>query len=374
MAGKKLLGSTGLRRLRNSYLKNEGNFTHTTLDEALDRDEVIKAASEYGTYKMKELYPDTYATMTSVPEGLDVSKLRIADGLFQGCAALTSIDGLDLSNAISAEHIFEDCKALKSVKGIVAPKCASWAYAFQGCTSLADIEAIDTSRVSNLHGMFLECAARPDTFPWTLELSNAWDKLAGGTGAIFGFSSVRNVTLKQDWRLNLHALILTSYDSYTKKYEANFDRLIGEYFQEYRQHHDVDTTAASVTMPFPIGNDTYNVTIPEPADWAKESYYDAYRKNMELFFSLNLTCNSQALYSVKETTTNFGTLKTIKTYDEDPSNYQDVITYETAINRTDYAITQTWADKTTSEIPAKTIMFKKNIEHILKNAIHITWA
>lgn len=132
MAGKKILGSNGLKRLRDTYFKNEGNFTHNNIDAILDRNKVIKEADNYGKYKMKDLYPDTYKTMTAIPDGLDVSQLRVVDGLFQGCESLTSVDGLDISSAVSAEKIFEDCKALKSVKGIKAPNARSWQDAFQG--------------------------------------------------------------------------------------------------------------------------------------------------------------------------------------------------------------------------------------------------
>ena len=122
MAGRKILGASGLERMRDSYFKNEGAFTHATLSEALPQDE-IKAAESYGKYRMMDLYPDTYATMTAVPADLDVSKLRVVDGLFQGCAALQSIEGLDISRAVSANDIFNGCTALKSVKGVNAPKC-----------------------------------------------------------------------------------------------------------------------------------------------------------------------------------------------------------------------------------------------------------
>lgn len=352
----KILGSNGLRNLRDRYMKNEGNFTHSTLDNTLSDsaygdNEQIKAGQEYGTYKMKDLYPDTYTTMTSVPDGLDVSNLRIADGLFQGCSALESVEGLDLSNALSADHIFEDCTALKSVKGIVAPKCESWKYAFQGCKALTEIGEWDTSVVKNFHGMFLECESLPETFPWTLDISNATQPFTGYTAAIFGYSSVRNVTLKQNWRYNIKA--------------RKFQYIIGEYFREYIRHNDIDTTADSITIPYTIGNDTYTVTIPEPADWLKESYYDSYRKNMELYFSQHISCSNESLYTRNSESYTFtdsdgveqtGTKYTIKTYEEDPTNYQDVIEYTEAVNR-----------------DAKTIKFTKSTSHILKNAVNITW-
>ena len=370
----KILGSNGLTRMRNTYFKNEGNFTHSTLDNTLSDsaygdNEQIKAGQEYGTYKMKDLYPDTYATMTSVPEGLDVSKLRIADGLFQGCTALESVDGLNLSNAISADHIFEDCTALKSVNGIVAPKCESWKYAFQGCKALTEIGEWDTSVVKNFYGMFLECESLPETFPWTLDISNATQPFTGYTAAIFGYTSVRNVTLKQNWRYNIKA--------------RKFQYIIGEYFREYIRHNDIDTTADSITIPYTIGNDTYSVIIPTPSDWVNESYYDSWRKNMELFFSQHISGCSEALYSRNaeeytytdtDGTEKTGTKYTIKTYEEDPTNYQDVITYEERINRGTSSASVTWSDSTRTNLPAKTLMFKKIVTHILKNAVNITWA
>lgn len=372
MAGKKILGSKGLQRMRDSYLKNEGNFTHAMIDAALDNQEVVKEAAAYGKYKMKDLYPDTYKTMTAVPDGLDVSNLRVVDGLFQGCEALASVDGLDISSAISADRIFEDCKALKSVTGIVAPKCESWKYAFQGCKVLTTIGEWDTSVVKNFHGMFLECEALPETFPWTLDISNATQPFTGYTAAIFGYSNVKNVTLKQDWRYNIKA--------------SKFQYIIGEYFKEYARHNDIDTSASSIEIPYTIGNDTYTVIIPEPADWLNESYYDSYRKNMELYFSRHISCSSISLYSLDATTYTYtdadgnsqtGTSYAPKSYADDTTNYQDVIMYKEYINRTDRAVywKDTVSPKTTlATVPAKTIMFLKTTDHILKNAINITWA
>ena len=74
----KILGSNGLKRMRDAYFRNDGFQEHKQIDAWLEHNAVVKEGYENGTYKMKDLYPDTYATMTSVPDGLDVSKLRIA--------------------------------------------------------------------------------------------------------------------------------------------------------------------------------------------------------------------------------------------------------------------------------------------------------
>ena len=371
MAGRKILGASGLERMRDSYFKNEGAFTHATLDAALPRAK-IKAAESYGKYRMMDLYPDTYATMTTVPADLDVSKLRVVDGLFQGCAALQSIEGLDISSAVSANDIFNGCTALKSVKGVNAPKCESWERAFMDCTSLSEIEEWDTSVITDFHRMFEGCTALPETFPWTLDVSNARQKNTKYTCRIFAQSSVRNVTLKQDWRLNINI----------KDYP--FQYIVGKYFEEYKRHNAIDTTAASIDISIQIGNDTYTARLPEPADWVKESYFDSYRKNWDLWFSKHISGDSIALYSKDETaytytdasgTTQNGVRYTPKTYAEDPTNYQDVITYEEKINRDTSYVNFYWSGegKSTS-IPAKSIYFKKKITHILKPAINITWA
>ena len=104
---------------------------------------------------------------------------------------------------------------------------------------------------------------------------------------------------------------------------------------------------------------------------------------MELFFSQHISCCSEALYSRNaeeytytdtDGTEKTGTKYTIKTYEEDPTNYQDVITYEERINRGTSSASVTWSDSTITNLPAKTLMFKKIVTHILKNAVNITWA
>ena len=115
----------------------------------------------------------------------------------------------------------------------------------------------------------------------------------------------------------------------------------------------------------------------------KESYFDSYRKNWDLWFSKHISGDSIALYSKDETaytytdasgTTQNGVRYTPKTYAEDPTNYQDVITYEEKINRGASGANFYWDDNKSSFIPAKSIYFKKKVTHILKPAINITWA
>lgn len=394
MAGKKILGSNGLKRLRDTYFKNEGNFTHNNIDAILDRNKVIKEADNYGKYKMKDLYPDTYKTMTAIPDGLDVSQLRVVDGLFQGCESLTSVDGLDISSAVSAEKIFEDCRALKSVKGIKAPNARSWQDAFQGCKLLSAVEEMDTSCVTNFHGMFAECTSLPETFPWTLDMSNVTNPLLGNTSNLFGYSSVRSVTIKQNWKLNKRTGYYrdfygnrngngnrTSNDPFKNYF---FQVFIGEKIRDYILKNNIDTsTTATIDVPYNIGDETYTAKPTGLSDWAAESEFDYLRKQFLLFFSLNISSNSIALYAVNETeipytnadgTTETSTLKTIKTYDEDASNYIDAIAYDEYINRNERSESIKWDDGTTESVPGKSIVFHKVVEHILKPAINITWA
>lgn len=377
MAGKKILGSNGLRHLRNSYVRNDGVPKQEQLDASITHAE-IKEPSTYGTYKMKDLYPDTYKTMTAVPSNLDVSTLRVVDGLFEGCAALESVDGLDISSAVSANHLFDGCTALKSVKGIVSPKCESWEYAFQDCTSLSELEEWAMPSATDFYAMFCGCSSLPETFPFTLDLSRAQQPNTKYTGLIFEASSVKNVTIKQDWKLNftIHDFISTndsSSSSPAKNYDRAFIFIIGMYFKEYLRHNNVDTSASSLTLPYAIGNGTYTVTLPEPSDWMNESYFDKMRKNWMLFFSRHISGQNLSVYTLNMTETpilvydeSTGTTKesgatskgyTPKTYDEDPTNYLDVIDYDVAVDRT-----------------AKTIVFAKKTDHILKPALNITWA
>lgn len=63
-------------------------------------------------YKMSDIYPDTYTTMTSIPDYLDVSQLTTMEGMFLGCAGLTSIPAFNTDRITSFYKAFWGCTSL----------------------------------------------------------------------------------------------------------------------------------------------------------------------------------------------------------------------------------------------------------------------
>ncbi len=76
-------------------------------------------------YKMRDIYPDIYTTMTDLPDNLDVSKLLVpgAPGLedadysemFYGCQSLKTIPEFDTINAVNYTRMFAGCRSLPKV-------------------------------------------------------------------------------------------------------------------------------------------------------------------------------------------------------------------------------------------------------------------
>lgn len=174
MADKKILAEKHIDRIKNKFVDKvniSAGFVPPVSSENYQRFLQYKDTfRQTAGYKMKDLYPDTYQTMTSIPTDIDYSKLVRADGLFEGCAALQSVDGLDLSSAISASHLFEGCTSLTSVKGLNTPNVADFSFAFYDCENLSELEEFDTSKCHDFYEMFAGCTSLPEKFPWALNM------------------------------------------------------------------------------------------------------------------------------------------------------------------------------------------------------------
>jgi surface protein len=82
--------------------------------------------------------------------------------MFYSCAALTSLDlsGLDLSNATDMTQIFSGCEGLRNIKiNFNIPLITTANGLFQNCAALTSVEFVDvnTSNVTNMAGMFSGC-------------------------------------------------------------------------------------------------------------------------------------------------------------------------------------------------------------------------
>lgn len=137
-------------------------------------------------YRMSDLYPDTYETMTEVPDTLDTSGLTTMANMFNGCKSLTSIDlsGFDTSKVTNMSGMFYGCNALTTldVSKFNTSKVTVMSNMFAGCIALSklDLTGFDTSNVTTMSGMFNGCNALA-----TLDLSKFNTAKVNDMGSMF---------------------------------------------------------------------------------------------------------------------------------------------------------------------------------------------
>ena len=196
----KYLGSRGLEQMRDMFLKNDPS-SQTFLEREM---EVFPERNIIQTkqYRMCDLFPDTYKTMTEIPADMDFSQLRSVDELFKGCKALKKVDGLDISNAVSAAYIFQGCTSLESVTNLKAPNVTDWHGAFLLCPNLKEVCPIDMSRVTRCQHMFEGDMSLPSTWPWPMDLRAALhDSNMTTINGVFSDTNVTNITIAENLRI-----------------------------------------------------------------------------------------------------------------------------------------------------------------------------
>lgn len=197
-------------------------------------------------YKMTQVYPEDFRTMTEVPDKLNTDKVTNMSQMFNNCKAISSIPELNTNNVTNMKEMFRNCsdlttipelntskvenmnnmfyncikltgnedvfknlntskvedmigmfascKALTTIPQLDMSHVTSIASMFNGCTNLATIPQLDTSNVTNMNTMFMNCTSLPATFPWVIDcknITNPGDNMA----FMFGSSSVTKVML-----------------------------------------------------------------------------------------------------------------------------------------------------------------------------------
>ena len=113
--------STALQAQPATYFKADGNIVVQF---------AVNLTSSF--YKMSDVYPETFASMTTVPDALNIETLTVIDGMFAGCAALTAVPELDISAITSMDNVFNGCAALPASMTLHMDACTSAADAFTG--------------------------------------------------------------------------------------------------------------------------------------------------------------------------------------------------------------------------------------------------
>lgn len=155
-------------------------------------------------YKMSDLYPETYQTMTECPEAYDCSQLTKTNGMFKNCTQLVEAPLIDLNNnKVLCGYMFQNCSSLTTVQFANTSGTKGFSFMFDGCSALTSVGFIDTSSVDTaglgFNSMFDGCVSLPSTFPWTIDVGRLTQVADTGDidyafGYMFHGSSVTEVT------------------------------------------------------------------------------------------------------------------------------------------------------------------------------------
>ena len=143
-------------------------------------------------YKMSDIYPDNYQTMTKVPDKLDTSNVTGMFMMFNKCFNLTAIPELNTDNVISMIGMFYNCKSLTS------------------------IPQLNTSNVIGMWNMFDKCTSLPSEFPWIIDCGSISE--SKNIEEMFQGSSVTKVILsnvKEDLKSQITSQLLKGDDTLT---------------------------------------------------------------------------------------------------------------------------------------------------------------
>lgn len=142
-------------------------------------------------YKMMDIYPTKYKTMTSVNDelklagmtGLKLDYLTTMESMFQNCNKIKTIPvlstekitnmknmflncyefneipQLDTRKVTTMEGMFKNCKKIKEIKNMSTEIVTNMADMFNGCESLTEVPQYNMSKVTNISGMFGNCIA-----------------------------------------------------------------------------------------------------------------------------------------------------------------------------------------------------------------------
>lgn len=146
-------------------------------------------------YKMQDLYPARYQTMTEVPDKLDTSKLTTAEEMFNGCKNLSKLpDKLDLTNITNMKFFLYGTKVTTIPDYIWNTKSKTYYYALgldnrQNLTSLGT-STIDLQYAEDVSGLFAFSSNLVSIPKINLPKVKTMTQLFDGSSQISDFSSI----------------------------------------------------------------------------------------------------------------------------------------------------------------------------------------
>ena len=119
-------------------------------------------------YRIYQLYPSTYQTMTELPNDRDwiefVKYRKNLYEMFRHCTNLTIVPQFDTSNVTYMIYMFQYCTNLTTVPLFDTQNVTNMDYMFEYCTNLTTVPLFDTQNVTNMNSMF-NCCTNLTTVP-----------------------------------------------------------------------------------------------------------------------------------------------------------------------------------------------------------------
>ena len=128
-------------------------------------------------YKMSDLYPDTYQTMTSIPDNLDVSQLTTMKEMFAGCVKLKSVPAFNTSKITTFIDAFKECDALgigdfpwsidvRSVTGYKENYWPFWMFTYEHSANQPHFSKVRFINATDEQKNYLMQNNKPQTYVW----------------------------------------------------------------------------------------------------------------------------------------------------------------------------------------------------------------
>ena len=112
-------------------------------------------------YRMFNLYPSAYQTMTELPNDRDwiefVRYRKDLNSMFINCSNLITVPLFDTSNVTNMLYMFNCCLNLTTVPLFDTSKVKDMNSMFNKCEKLTTVPLFDTSNVINMYCMFFVC-------------------------------------------------------------------------------------------------------------------------------------------------------------------------------------------------------------------------
>lgn len=111
-------------------------------------------------YKMKELYPDEYATMKEVIDAIDIEGMTSINSMYEDCSSLIELPWMDTSKVTNMDAAFKNCGQITELPDFDFSASTSMSSTFYGCAMLKNESLSDftgTTNVVDMSYMFYGC-------------------------------------------------------------------------------------------------------------------------------------------------------------------------------------------------------------------------